>query len=156
MYVTAKDGKRSVLPPIRDLAARCRDGADFRELAAELGVAYSTLMARFSAAGFATTGETTQQAQRRELRESRGGQDRPLWMAAGACLDHHPDLWFADPGHAQAMAREICNGCPSRLECLDWAIDTNQQYGIFGGLGREERVNLKRRENYWANRKVAS
>ena len=156
MYVKAKDGKKSVLPPIRDLAARCRDGADFRELAAELGVAYSTLMARFSAAGFATTGESSQQAKRRELREVLEQPGRLTAPTDGACRDYHPDLWFADKGNAAALAREVCNGCPSRRACLEWALETNEQHGIFGGLNREERVNLKRRENYWANRKVAS
>ena len=141
----AKDGKRTALPPMTELAARCRDGEVLRDIAAELGVAYSTLTARFSAAGFAASGETTQQAQRRDLRERLAQPERPNWMAQGSCLDHHPDDWYADSGYAMQRAKRICAGCPSLRECLDWALETNEQWGIFGGLTRQERVNLKRR-----------
>lgn len=150
----AKQGKPSALPPMTELAARCRDGELLRDIAVELGVAYTTLSARFSQAGFAATGETIQQMQRRKLRERLEQPERPDWMAKGSCLDHHPDLWYSDTGNAMQRAKGICAGCPSRKSCLEWAIETNEQWGIFGGHTRQERVNLKRRIDHQARKKA--
>lgn len=76
---------------------------------------------------------------------------REPWMVDAACLDHHPELWFSDNKNAAVMAKEICAGCPSLQPCLQWAIETNERWGIFGGQTYAERVNLRRRANYRAS-----
>lgn len=52
-----------------------------------------------------------------------------------ACLDHDPDLWFADPSDktARAQAERICAGCPARTACKDFADASGQEWGIWGG-----------------------
>ena len=40
-------------------------------------------------------------------------------------------------------ARLVCQACPVRQECLDYALDENIGYGMWGGLTPEERVQLK-------------
>jgi WhiB family redox-sensing transcriptional regulator len=43
------------------------------------------------------------------------------------------------------MAKRICIGCPVRQECLDYALVSNQRFGIWGGLTEEERRPVRRR-----------
>lgn len=70
------------------------------------------------------------------------------WVEYAACRNHHADLWFADPGHETGQqALQICADCPVILKCLDYAITTNQQHGIWGGLTDTERANLHRAIN---------
>ena len=38
----------------------------------------------------------------------------------------------------------ICNECPVKIDCLEYAINTNQDSGIWGGTTEEERKNLRR------------
>jgi WhiB family redox-sensing transcriptional regulator len=56
-------------------------------------------------------------------------------------------LWFDDSigggGRAQAMA--ICFRCPIRQACYDYAFETKQAYGVWGGveIGRERRLRTE-------------
>jgi WhiB family redox-sensing transcriptional regulator len=42
---------------------------------------------------------------------------------------HHPNLTVDEV----ARARRICNACPVQMECLDFAIRTREEFGIWGG-----------------------
>lgn len=42
-------------------------------------------------------------------------------------------------------AKTVCVECPVRQECLEYAITTNQEYGIWGGTSEEERRVLRRK-----------
>jgi WhiB family redox-sensing transcriptional regulator len=71
------------------------------------------------------------------------------WRAQAACQRLPTDLFFPighGPG-AQAqtrLAKEICDACPVRSQCLDYALATNARYGVFGGLGEDERREVRR------------
>lgn len=41
-------------------------------------------------------------------------------------------------------ARQVCRECAVRAECLDYALETNQDSGIWGGLAEEERRVIRR------------
>ena len=68
------------------------------------------------------------------------------WRDRAECLDYDPEDWFpvgkGDPGHA---AKAVCRGCEVREQCLAWALDVGESFGIWGGLDEEERAALKRR-----------
>jgi WhiB family redox-sensing transcriptional regulator len=68
--------------------------------------------------------------------------DLPEWMDRAACkhADHH--LFFVEAGGAWRDAQTICAACPVRAECLQYAIDTQQPAGIWGGLGVKARRKL--------------
>lgn len=76
------------------------------------------------------------------------------WMVEAACRtgDVDPAWWFPDRGPVNDgwRARQICATCPVRVECLDYAVETGQRYGIWGGLGEKERRRRAR------SRRVAS
>jgi WhiB family redox-sensing transcriptional regulator len=61
-------------------------------------------------------------------------------------------LFFGEEGESElekqareARAKAICQRCPVIEPCLEFAMDTNQKYGIWGGLTDMERASLKRR-----------
>jgi WhiB family redox-sensing transcriptional regulator len=43
-----------------------------------------------------------------------------------------------------AAAKAVCATCPVQSECLEFAIATNQEYGVWGGTSEEERRVLRR------------
>ena len=68
------------------------------------------------------------------------------WTRQAACRGYDPDLFFAE--HATGSyneARAICQACPVRQECLDWAVATCTKYGLWGGLAPHQRAHLRRR-----------
>jgi WhiB family transcriptional regulator, redox-sensing transcriptional regulator len=72
------------------------------------------------------------------------------WRAIAACRVEDPELFFpiGTTGPAVRQAREaasICARCPAKAQCLSWALETNQDTGIWGGLGERERRSLRRR-----------
>jgi WhiB family redox-sensing transcriptional regulator len=75
---------------------------------------------------------------------------RPDWRRDAACRDADPELFFPgrDNRYVRAQvkaAKLICRGCPVNATCLSWALVTDQQAGIWGGLTEAERLRLHRR-----------
>jgi WhiB family redox-sensing transcriptional regulator len=71
------------------------------------------------------------------------------WREAGACASIDPDLFFpiSTTGKAAeqiARARGVCAGCRVRRECLDFALDTGETEGIWGGTTPDERIQVRR------------
>jgi WhiB family redox-sensing transcriptional regulator len=72
------------------------------------------------------------------------------WRREALCRDTDPDLFFpvGTTGNALVQierAKEVCSECPVNRECLDYALETNQDSGIWGGTSEEERRILRRR-----------
>lgn len=68
----------------------------------------------------------------------------------GACYrTDHPGFFpgTEDPANpiVVAMKQRYCDHCPVRQECLDTALVTQSDWGIFGGTTGEERRLLRRR-----------
>jgi hypothetical protein len=40
---------------------------------------------------------------------------------------------------AEKIAKSLCNQCPLKWMCRDYAIKSNQPYGIWGGLSAQDR-----------------
>ena len=79
-----------------------------------------------------------------------GGERRTDWLGHAACWDADPELFFPDGDMRAARqqveaAKKVCRGCPVRGTCLSWALDTEQEAGIWGGTTEEERRRLVRR-----------
>lgn len=71
------------------------------------------------------------------------------WSQEATCIGKDPELFFpigsTGPAATQAEeAKAVCVGCPVREECLDWALRTGQDAGVWGGLSEEERRTLMR------------
>jgi WhiB family redox-sensing transcriptional regulator len=71
------------------------------------------------------------------------------WRKDALCRDTDPDLFFPVGTTGQALvqidrAKEVCDQCPVKQDCLDYALETNQDSGIWGGTSEEERRVLRR------------
>lgn len=68
------------------------------------------------------------------------------WREVAACRGAAQVDFFCDPSdrRATSAARALCAGCPVAGECLSWAIETNQQEGIWGGHTPAERRSVRR------------
>src|SRR5262245_59265281 len=75
------------------------------------------------------------------------------WKADAACLsvvwDTGQDLFYGFDGETNPQTRErqqrakrLCGGCPVRLECLRYSLETREPHGIWGGLTERERREL--------------
>ena len=71
------------------------------------------------------------------------------WRDHALCRDTDPELFFpvGTTGTAlvqieQAKAQGL--ECTARVECLDFALSTNQDSGVWGGLSEEERRAIRR------------
>lgn len=72
------------------------------------------------------------------------------WRSSAACLNVDPELFFpignTGPAIAQAAeAKMVCATCKVQKTCLQWALDNNQDAGVWGGMSEDERRALKRR-----------
>lgn len=73
-----------------------------------------------------------------------------IWPSYAACLEADPELFFpiGETGPALVQieeAKAVCARCPVRQQCLQWALDTEQHAGIWGGMSEMERRSLRRR-----------
>jgi WhiB family redox-sensing transcriptional regulator len=83
------------------------------------------------------------------------------WQAWAACRGADTNLFFpqGETGEAEeqiAQAKAICARCPVRLACLDYAITTRQEYGVWGGATEAERRSIRRRRQAERRRVAAS
>jgi WhiB family redox-sensing transcriptional regulator len=71
------------------------------------------------------------------------------WRRHAACQGCDVGLFFpvgtTGPAVDQiAAAKVVCGHCPVRGDCLDFALVTNQESGVWGGATEEERRRLRR------------
>lgn len=71
----------------------------------------------------------------------------PAWQQYANCLGVDPDLFFPERGGSTREAKEVCRGCVVRAECLEYALDNAEKFGIWGGMSERERRQLRRRRN---------
>ena len=73
----------------------------------------------------------------------------PAWRADAGCLDEDPELFFPLGSTGQALdqiarAKAVCRRCPVIAQCLEWAIQTKQDAGVWGGKSEDERRAIRR------------
>ncbi|QBI19182.1 WhiB family transcriptional regulator [Egibacter rhizosphaerae] len=81
------------------------------------------------------------------------------WRQQAACIGEDPELFFPVGSTGPALeqverAKAVCRRCPVIEECLEWALATNQDAGVWGGMSEDERRALRR--NRQRRRRVAS
>ena len=86
------------------------------------------------------------------MRNSAGPDADPWgdWRQQAACRACPADLFFpvgsmaTSPNEIRA-AKAVCESCPVVGSCLSYALETNQESGVWGGTSEEERRKLRRR-----------
>jgi WhiB family redox-sensing transcriptional regulator len=72
------------------------------------------------------------------------------WRREALCRDTDPDLFFPVGTTGPAIeqienAKAVCRQCEAQTPCLEYALATNQDSGVWGGTSEEERRILRRR-----------
>ncbi|BAU95129.1 transcriptional regulator [Corynebacterium suranareeae] len=66
------------------------------------------------------------------------------WQEQALCAQTDPEAFFPEKGGSTREAKRICQGCPVRDDCLEFALEHDERFGIWGGLSERERRRLKR------------
>ena len=70
------------------------------------------------------------------------------WKDRAACAGYPNSIFFPTSDASVASiekAKAVCATCPVSVECLEYAFETNQVSGIWGGTTEEERRSLRRK-----------
>ena len=73
------------------------------------------------------------------------------WTARGACRHSDPELFFPVAARGPALrqlarAKRVCASCPVRIDCLEYALQSGQGFGVWGGASEQERRLMRRRQ----------
>ncbi len=68
--------------------------------------------------------------------------DLGAWVEEGVCASVDPEVWFPPQGGNHADAKRVCGRCPVAQECLDYALATDEEYGVWGGASRLDRERM--------------
>jgi WhiB family redox-sensing transcriptional regulator len=79
------------------------------------------------------------------LAEVFGLPEEQSWQERALCAQTDPEAFFPEKGGSTREAKKICVGCEVRAECLEYALQHDERFGIWGGLSERERRRLKRR-----------
>jgi len=75
--------------------------------------------------------------------------DTSDWRQKASCKSIDPDLFFPVGTTGVALeqieqAKAVCRACEAQPACLEFALATNQESGVWGGTSEEERRKLRR------------
>ncbi len=70
-------------------------------------------------------------------------EERP-WVVFSACRDKDADLFFPETATQERRALAICATCPVQTECLEYALEADVRYGVWGGMSEKQRRRLAR------------
>jgi WhiB family transcriptional regulator, redox-sensing transcriptional regulator len=79
------------------------------------------------------------------------------WRHRAACRDEDPELFFPVGNVGPALlqiedAKAVCRRCDVVDQCLQWALESGQDAGVWGGMSEDERLGGKRRAKRAADR----
>jgi len=72
-----------------------------------------------------------------------GGAEKP-WQLHARCRGVGPELFFPEKGEPAAGAKTVCGTCPVTEQCLDFAIRSGEETGIWGGMSERQRREVAR------------
>lgn len=74
----------------------------------------------------------------------------PEWSTRALCAQTDPEAFFPEKGGSTRAAKRICNGddehaaCDVRDDCLAYALEHQERFGIWGGMSERERRMMTR------------
>lgn len=77
---------------------------------------------------------------------------KPSWQSLGNCRGFTKLFFYAPRGRnstknaneAEQFCKQLCADCPVKDQCLAYALDNDEQYGIWGGLTPSQRNMVRR------------
>ena len=71
--------------------------------------------------------------------------DSLAWQTDSLCAQTDPEAFFPEKGGSTRDAKKICGSCEVRAQCLEYALQNDERFGIWGGLSERERRKLRKR-----------
>jgi WhiB family redox-sensing transcriptional regulator len=71
-------------------------------------------------------------------------EDELSWQERALCAQTDPEAFFPEKGGSTRDAKKVCVGCEVRSECLEYALEHDERFGIWGGLSERERRKFKK------------
>lgn len=71
---------------------------------------------------------------------------RPAWMAEANCRGMDPEMFYVERGDSAGLkaARAVCRACDVQAECLAYAVNNGEKFGVWGGLSEKQRRTIRR------------
>lgn len=69
--------------------------------------------------------------------------ERASWQTKALCAQTDPEIFFPDKGGTTRDAKKVCAACEVKHECLQYALDRNEDTGVWGGTSQQERRQLR-------------
>jgi WhiB family redox-sensing transcriptional regulator len=66
------------------------------------------------------------------------------WQGDALCAQTDPEAFFPEKGGSTRDAKRICTTCEVKHQCLEYALENDERFGIWGGLSERERRKLRR------------
>lgn len=73
------------------------------------------------------------------------------WSARAACRGLDPSVFFSSDDDDAGLAKAICDRCPVRQPCLEYALGEREHEGVWGGCTERERQRIIRRRRRTAS-----
>ena len=67
------------------------------------------------------------------------------WQSRALCAQTDPEEFFPEKGMSPRGAKQVCAACPVRKECLTYALENDERFGIWGGMSARERASIRDR-----------
>lgn len=80
--------------------------------------------------------------------------ENPQLSEDALCNQTDPEVFFPEKGESTRDAKRVCGACWVRSACLDYALQNDEQYGVWGGLSKKERDAEKRRREQVAQEAI--
>lgn len=73
-------------------------------------------------------------------------RDDLAWQDLALCAQTDPEAFFPEKGGCTRSAKAVCRSCEVRTECLQYALDRDERFGIWGGKSERERRTIRRQQ----------
>lgn len=66
------------------------------------------------------------------------------WTDQARCRGRDPEQFFQRGAARSRGAIRVCDNCPVRTQCLDYALEHDVDFGVWGGLTERQRRAYQR------------
>lgn len=67
------------------------------------------------------------------------------WQSDALCAQIGPEVFFPKKGGKSLDPKKVCYDCEVRVQCLDYALEKDERFGIWGGLSAKDRQKVQKR-----------
>jgi WhiB family redox-sensing transcriptional regulator len=65
------------------------------------------------------------------------------WQDEALCREVDSSIFYVDKGESTAPAKATCNRCDVTDQCLKYALDNDERFGVWGGKSERERRRIQ-------------